>query len=92
LDLKIEPARLKRKNINAAIAADVKLQQIKTDNVFDTHRGTFSKIWLEAPAHRGFFSLSADERGGPNTADAQRAKEAPKCPDPPWEATGRDLS
>jgi hypothetical protein len=35
----IEPPRLKRKNISAAIAADVKrfYQQIKTDDVFGTH-------------------------------------------------------
>jgi hypothetical protein len=40
LDLKIEPPRLKRKNISAAITADVKrfYQQIKTDNVFGTYR------------------------------------------------------
>ena len=43
LDLKIEPPRLKRKNISAAIAADVKrfYQQIKTDDVFGTHSGAF---------------------------------------------------
>jgi hypothetical protein len=41
LDLKIEPPRLNRKNISAAIAADVKrfYQQIKTDDVFGTHSG-----------------------------------------------------
>ena len=46
LDLKIEPPRLKRKNISAAIAADVKrfYQQIKTDDVFGTHRGNLR--WL----------------------------------------------
>jgi len=40
LDLKIEPRRLKRKHISAAIAADVKrfYQHIKTDDVFGTHR------------------------------------------------------
>jgi len=40
LDLKIEPPRLKRKHISAAIAADVErfYQHIKTDDVFGTHR------------------------------------------------------
>ena len=38
--MKIEPPRLKKKNISAAIAANVKrfYQQIKTDDVFGTHR------------------------------------------------------
>jgi hypothetical protein len=40
LGLKIEAPRFKRKNISAAIAANVKrfCQQIKTDEVFGTHR------------------------------------------------------
>src|SRR5262249_26041366 len=39
LDLKIEPSRLKRKNISATIAADVKgfYQHIKTGDIFGTH-------------------------------------------------------
>src|SRR5439155_14480079 len=41
LDLKNEAPRLKRRNISAAIAADVErfCHQIKTDDVFGTHKG-----------------------------------------------------
>jgi hypothetical protein len=42
VDLKIEAARFKRRKISAAIAAHVKRfsHQIKTDEVFGTHRSS----------------------------------------------------
>src|SRR6266446_4184980 len=53
LDLKIEPPRLKRKNISAAIAADVKrfYQQIKTDDVFGTHNANDNHRRAVARSH-----------------------------------------
>src|SRR5215510_15821574 len=56
MDLKIEPPRLKRKNISAAIAADVKrfYQQIKTDGRFrytQVRRNTLARTWESSHRH-----------------------------------------
>src|ERR1700737_2427840 len=56
LDLKSEAPRFKRRNISAAIAADIKrfCHQIKTDEVFGTHRSSVGFFYRKlAPGNLG---------------------------------------